>query len=137
MRGSNSLMIRYAGSDYSRTFLIQRGDGQFWTGRGFSVRESDAEVFDDKHRCQLTRHALRSKQYHGKRMRTFKFKVSLTLIGDEVDQIDMQELTEFLMAAANLNVDSGAHGDGPRETMIELFMRFRTLQETRAPRSHY
>ncbi len=137
MRTQQALMIRYAGSDYNRTFLIQRGDGQFWSGSGFSVKEADAEVFTDKNQCQLARNTLRSKQYHGKKMRTFKFQVSFTLVGDEVDEIDMQELTEFMMAAANLNIDAGVHGDGPRETLVELFMRFRTLKEIRAPRSHY
>ena len=137
MRGENTLMIRYVGTDYNRTFLIQRGDGQFWTGNGFSVKESDAEIFDDKHKCQLTRNAIRHGQYAGQPVRTFTFKVSLTLVGHEAKDIDMEELTEFLMAAANLNIDAGAHGDGPRETMIELFMRFKTLRETKPPRDVY
>lgn len=137
MRTEKALMIRYIGTDFNREYLIQRGDGQFWTGNGFSKKQSDAEIFDDKNKCQLTRNAIRHRQYEGQPLRSFTFEVSLTLVGHEAKDIDTKELVEFLMAAANINIDAGAHGEGPRETMIELFMRFRTLKETAPRRSHY
>lgn len=130
-------MVRFVGTDDDRKFLLQRGDNWFWTGDGFSPYRDDAQEFADKREADLARHALKYDEYRGKPMRTFKLTVSLTVIGDAVKGLTVQELAAFLVKAMHVNIDTGSHGDGPGTTYVLPRFHAKTLTETPAPRPRY
>lgn len=135
MRDDTTLAVRYVGADHARRYLIQRGDGQFWTGDGFSPTQADAELFADKQLVQHTLRGMMIDRYLGRPQRTFRCEVAFTVVGDNVEQMDEQVLKDYLFRAINVNLDTAAHGNGPiPDSYVLPQIKLAGLTETRRPR---
>src|SRR6516162_10036821 len=113
MRNVNAVLIRYFGADWNRYHCLQRGDGTFWTGEGWSSVLDCAKVFRLHKDAQRECAGIQLRQYGGKPMRTFRLEVAVALVADEVHEISTEQLTEFIGQAVRLDVESSLHGDGP------------------------
>ena len=49
---NHAVTIRYMGSDTKRTFIIERGDKKFWTGKSWTRNIDRAKVFPDHKSAQ-------------------------------------------------------------------------------------
>lgn len=135
MRDDTTLAVRYVGADHARRYLIQRGDGQFWTGDGFSPVQANAELFADKQGVQQTFRAMMFDEYRGKPMRTFRCEVEFVVVGEEVEGMDVEVLNDFLFKSIALNIDTATHGNGPMPgTYVLPQIRLAGLAETPRPR---
>ena len=131
MKDKSTLMIRYIGADHARRFIIQRGDFRYWTGDGFSKILDKAQVFHDHNAAGTTVAALQYQRYKGKPIRTFKLELAITLAADNVSEITQAQLEKFIIAAVQMEVDNGLHGDGPVEgSFVQARMKMATLEET-------
>ena len=128
MIDKNSLMIRYLGGA-NRTFIIQRGDRKYWTGKGWIKSIDRAKVYMDHKAAQTACVALHHERYQGKPMRTFKLAVNITVIGDQIEKITKSKLARFLAKAVRIDVDT-VHGDGPDGAFVQARLSSATLQET-------
>lgn len=135
MRDDTTLAVRYVGADHSRRYLIQRGDGEFWTGEGFSGVQNDAELFADKQQVQGVLRSIMFDKYRNKPMRTYQCEVTFTVIGDDVETMDPEVLNDFLFKSIVLNIDTGAHGNGPiPNTYVLPQIKLAVLNEIPRPR---
>jgi hypothetical protein len=131
MKNSDTLMVRYTGTDENRRFVIQRGDFSYWTGEKWSKILDNAKVFNDHKSAQTTCSALQYQRYKGKPIRTFKVEVSLTLAADDVANITPQQLAEYLSKAMRLDVENSVFGDGPVDgSFVQARMKLTSLEET-------
>jgi len=138
MRNVNTLMVRYFGADHNRYHCLQRGDGAFWTGTGWSPIHDCAKVFRRHKDAQVECAAIQRRQYGGKPMRTFRLEIAVALVADEVHEISNEQLAEFIGLAVRLDVESSLHGDGPVEgSFVQLRLRLATLEETQSPRKRF
>lgn len=134
----DTLMVRYTGADHARRFVIQRGDGKFWTGEGYSKIMDSAKVFTDHKTAQTTCSALQYQKYKGKQMRTFKVEVSIALAADDVGSISPAVLAEYLSKALRIDMENSVHGDGPVEgSFVQARMKLSSLEETEPTRKKF
>jgi len=138
MRNVNTVLIRYFGADWNRYHCLQRGDGMFWTGEGWSSVLDCARTYRLHKDAQIACAALQRCQYGGKPMRTFKMEVVVALVADDVHEISTEQLAEFIGKAVRLDVESSLYGDGPVEdSFVQLQLRLATLEETQATRNRF
>jgi hypothetical protein len=133
-----TLMVRYTGADHARRFVIQRGDGKFWTGEGYSKIMDSAKVFNDHKTAQITCSALQYQKHKGKPIRTFKVEVNITLTADDVDSVSQEMLTDWLSKALRIDIENSVHGDGPVEgSFVQARMKLSSLEETEPTRKKF
>lgn len=138
MKNDSALTIRYTGSDFARRFVIQRGDGKFWNGGGWSATIDKAVVFATHKSAQVACVALQYEQYRGKPVRTFKIEVNLTLVADDVQNISQEDLMRYIAQALRLDVENAVYGDGPTEdSYLQARMILKTLRETKTRRKKF
>ncbi|MCE9562918.1 MAG: hypothetical protein K8U57_12815, partial [Planctomycetes bacterium] len=65
MKNKNTIMVRYTGADWMRTYLVQRGDCKFWDGERWTRIRDEAKVYHDHKSAQVAATALQSAQYKG------------------------------------------------------------------------
>jgi hypothetical protein len=132
------ILIRYCGSSANRFHILQRGDGQIWTGDGWSRVMDCAAIFRSHKDAQRACAALARQRYGGKPMRTFRMEVAVALIADRVEDISQEQLADFIAQAVRIDVENSLHGDGPvEESFVELRFCLRTLEETQSPRKRF
>jgi hypothetical protein len=135
MKNKNTIMVRYTGADWRRTYLIQRGDFKFWDGERWTHIRDMAKVYMDHKSAQVAATALQSAQYKGKPIRTFKCELNFTLAADAVEQISLEELARYISAALRLDIENASCGDGPVPGSFVLArLRLATLEETEPSR---
>src|SRR5271166_1331494 len=113
MKNVNAILIRYVGADWLRQHILQRGNGDFWTGDGWSKIRDCAKVFRQHKDAQRACVALQRRQYGGKPMRNFKMEAVVSLVADDVREISEEQLAEFISQAVRIDIESSLHGDGP------------------------
>jgi hypothetical protein len=134
----HTLLVRYIGADHARRHVIQRGDGKFWTGEGWSKILDKAKVFVEHKDAQTACAALQYQQYKGKPIRSFKVEVNITLVADEVEEITQEQLTEYLSKSLRLDMENSVHGDGPVEgSFVQARMKLSSLEETEPTRKKF
>lgn len=135
---AHRLMVRYFGADHNRYHCLQRSDGAFWTGTGWSRILDCAKVYRSHKDAQIACVALQRRQYGGKPMRTFKLEAIVALVADDVHEISQDQLAEFISKAVRLDVESSLFGDGPVEgSYVQLRLRLATLEETDSARKRF
>lgn len=71
-------------------------------------------------------------------MRTFKMEAVVALVADEVQEIGIEQLTEFISCAVRIDIESSLYGDGPIEgSYVQLQLRLVTLEETESARKRF
>lgn len=133
-----TLMIRYISADHARRHVIQRGDGKYWTGEGFSKILDEAKIFKEHKVAQTACAALQYQQYKGKPVRTFKVEVHITLAADDVEEITQDKLLDYLLRSLRMDMENSVHGDGPVEgSFVQARMRLSSLEETEPTRKKF
>ena len=131
VKNVNTLMIRYLGSDGNRYHVVQRGDGLFWTGKGWSRILDCAQIFRDHRAAQAQCCAIQTKRYRGKPSRSYRLEVAVTLCGDDVADVSEDMLVQFLRDAVRIDVETGVFGEGPLNGVyLEARLKLATLAET-------
>ena len=127
----NALLIRYCGSDSNRYHILQRGNGDIWTGDGWSRIMDCAKVFREYRDAQLVCAALQRQQYGGKPQRTFKLEMAVSLVADDVDDITQEQLAKFISRAVRIEIESSQFGDGPVDgSFVQMRLKIASLEET-------
>jgi hypothetical protein len=130
VKNVNTLMVRYLGSDGNRYHVVQRGDGLFWTGRGWSRILDCAEIFRGHRDAQARCIAIQRMRYRGKPARSYRLEVTVTLCGNDVAHVTEDKLVRFLQDAVRIDVESSVFGDGPLEDVyLEARLNLTTLAE--------
>lgn len=138
MKNQHTMMIRYMGPDHARRHVIQRGDGSFWTGEAWSKILDNAQLFDDHKTAGLTVVAIQHKRWKGKPCRTFKVEVSVTLVGDDIQNMPVKDLAKYLADAVRLDVETSIFGEGPVDgSFVQARMNLSKLEETPSNRKVY
>jgi hypothetical protein len=132
------VLVRYCGAAANRFHVLQRGDGQFWTGDGWSRVMDCAAIFRSHKDAQRACAALARRRYGGKPMRTFRMEVAVALVADEVNDISEEQLSDFIAKAVRVDVENSLHNDGPIEgSFVELRLLLATLKETETTRKRF
>jgi hypothetical protein len=138
MKNTETLMIRYMGNDAARRYVIQRGDGHFWTGEGFSSILDNAKLFTDHKTAQAACVAIQYDRHRGKPVRTFKCEMVVTVVGDEVDKLAEGDVANYVADAVRIDVETSIFGDGPAEgTYLLANVRVNTLREVEPERKTF
>ena len=134
----NALLIRYYGTDSNRFHILQRGNGDIWTGDGWSRILDCAKIFREYRDAQLECVALQRQQYGGKPLRTFKMEMAVSLVANDVDDITQKQLAEFISLAARIQIESSQFGDGPVEgSFVQMRLKIASLEETEPNRRRF
>jgi hypothetical protein len=132
------VFIRYCGTSANRFHVLQRGDGLFWTGDGWSRILDCAAIFRSHQDAQQVCAALARQRYGGKPMRTFKMEVAVALVADDVEDISQEQLSDFIARAVRVDVENSLHNDGPVEgSFVQLRLVLPTLRETETTRKRF
>lgn len=138
MKNVNAILVRYLGADWNRYHVLQRGNGDFWTGNGWSKILDCAKIFRQHRDAQRACVALQRRQYGGKPMRTFRMEAVVSLVADEVDEISKDQLAEFIYRAVRIDIESSLHGDGPiKGSYVQVQFRLATLEEAESARKRF
>jgi hypothetical protein len=138
MKNVNAILIRYVGADWLRQHILQRGNGDFWTGDGWSKIRDCAKVFRQHKDAQRACVALQRGQYGGKPMRTFKIEAVVALVADDVHKISKEQLADFIEKAVRIDIESSVFNDGPVQgSYVQLQLRLTTLEETDSARKRF
>jgi hypothetical protein len=138
MKNVNAILVRYFGADWNRYHCLQRGDGHFWTGDGWSKILDCAKVYRQHRDAQRACVALQRQQYGGKPMRTFRLEVAVALVADDVHEINTEQLADFIGKAVRIDIESSVFNDGPVEgSYVQLQLRLATLEETDSARKRF
>ncbi len=130
--------IRYCGSDSNRYHILQRGNGDIWTGDGWSRLMDCAKIFREYRAAQMECAALQRKQYGGKPQRTFRLEMTVSLVADDVDDITQEQLAEFISRAVRIEIESSQFGDGPVEgSYVLMRLKIASLEETQPGRRRF
>ena len=130
--------IRYCGSDSNRFHILQRGNGDIWTGDGWSRILDCAKHFREYRDAQMECAALQRQQYGGKPQRTFKLEMTVSLVADDVDDITPEQLAKFISRAARIQMESSQFGDGPVEgSFVQMRLKIASLEETEPNRRRF
>lgn len=108
--------VRYTGQDATRRFLVQKRDGQFWTGRRWADRLDAARLYHCLRDAQLACLSIQRRRWRGKRVRKYRCELTVTVAGNE--PVTADAVREYLLRALNLNIDVVAHGDGPGQSVV-------------------
>lgn len=134
----NALLIRYCGSDSNRYHILQRGNGDIWTGDGWSRIMDCAKVFREYRDAQLECAALQRQQYGGKPQRAFKLEMAVSLVANDVDDITQEQLAKFISRAVRIEIESSQFGDGPVDgSFVEMRLKIASLEETEPRRRRF
>jgi hypothetical protein len=135
MKNDDTLMIRYMGADHNRLFVIQKGSGEFWSEAGWTTILDAAMVFRDHHAAQRECGVIQYDRHKGKPVRHFRCEVDFEVVGDEVAELSLEELKDYILRAVRIDVDTGAHGEGPASDLYLLArMKVNGLRESRRGR---
>lgn len=122
-----NMTIRYIGNeDFSRRFLLQRQDGHFYTGRGWTHALDKARLYDKVSTAQRAYHAVQNRKYRGQRKRKFRVQLHLTVRGN--GRFSADDLRRFLAQALHLNFDTAAAGNGPNDNCVLAQLALWTLE---------
>lgn len=132
------VFVRYCGSSANRFHVLQRGDGQFWSGDGWSRILDCAKHFRLHRDAQRECAALARRRYGGKPMRTFAMEITVALVADDVDDISKEQLADYIARAVRVDVENSIYGNGPVEgSFVELRLLLATLKETATTRKKF
>jgi hypothetical protein len=122
-----SITIRYVGhEDLCRRFLLERRDGRFHTGRGWTADLAKARMYDTLAAAQKVYRTLMTRENRRRAKREFTLRLDLTVFGDGFSQAD---LCEYLKRAMQINFDNSAAGDGPGGSFVVARAVLGTLDE--------
>src|SRR6266487_3816870 len=106
MKNVNAILVLYCGADCNRYHVLQRGNGDFWTGNSWSRILDCAAVYRLHKDAQRACTALQRQQYGGKPMRTFKMEAVVALVADDVQEIRKEQLADFISQAVRLDIEA-------------------------------
>ena len=133
-----AIRIRYFGPDHHRMYCLQRANGQFWTGIGWNKILDCAKIYRRQRDAGRDCARLQNKQYRGLPLRTFKVELRVALVGEDVELIGEDALSEYLAEAAVVTLENSVHGDGPVEgSFVRAKMLLATLEEIEPPRKRF
>lgn len=132
MKTEDAIAIRYTGPDHKRTYIIQRGDGKFWTGRNWSNKLSDAENFTSHKTAQAAVSAIQYERWKGRPVKVFKAEIIFTVVGDE--PVSEEEMKDWVAEAVRIDVETTQHGDGPRDNYMIARLNLKSLEKGRSDR---
>ncbi len=133
-----AIHIRYFGPDHHRMYCLQRANGQFWTGDGWSKILDCAKIYRRQRDAGRDCTILQSKQYRGLPWRTFSLEMRIALVAEDVEVIGTDALAEYLAEAVCINVENSVYGDGPVEgSFVHAKMLLATLEEIEPPRKRF
>ncbi len=126
MRGK--LTIRFCGDEnFSRRFLLQRQDGRYYTGRGWTACLDEARLYHNLATAQRAYRTIQNRNYRRRPKREFRLQLDLSVRGS--GRFSADDLRRFLSVALHLNFDNAAAGDGPSGTYVQATAALWTLQE--------
>jgi hypothetical protein len=124
----SSVTLRYCGDeDFSRRFLLERQDGMFYTGRGWTTQLAHARLYDKLSTAQRAYRAVMNRKHRKKPTRRFRLQLDLSARGS--GRFSAHDLRRFLSAALHLNFDTAAAGDGPNGTFVQATAALWSLEE--------
>jgi hypothetical protein len=130
MKTERTLTIRYMGSDDHRRFVIQRGDGRFWSDEDWSPALEDATLFASHKVAQEVCGKIYNNEYGGKPTRSFRCTVEVNVVGDDVSEVSREMLLQFLYDAVRIDVATADYGDGPLDnTLVQARLVLKSLRE--------
>ncbi len=137
MKSVNAIHIRYMGPDWHRVFVVQRANGEFWSGNSWTKILDCAKVYRKHRDAQRDCSVIQYRRWRGKPIRTFRVEVHLTLVADEVHGITNEEVRQFLSDSVRIDIES-VHGEGPGDnSYLHARMSLVTLKETEPSRKRF
>jgi hypothetical protein len=135
---TRAVTIRYMGNGVARTFLIERGDKKYWTGRNWTKNIDKAKMYPDHKSAQKACVAFQHEKYQGMPLRTFKVETEIKLVGDEIENLSEEALARFIAEAVRIDIENVIYGDGPLDnSFVQARMLLATLSETESPRDTF
>lgn len=114
----SSVTIRFCGNEnFSRRFLLERQDGRYYTGRGWTVRLDEARLYDKLSTAQRAYRAVMNRKFRKQPMRQFRMQLDLSVRGS--GRFSADDLRRFLSASLHISFDTAAAGDGPNGTFVQ------------------
>lgn len=128
-----NVTIRYVGQeDYCRRFLLERQDGLFHTGRGWTPDLAKARMYDSLAAAQKVYRGIMTRKNRRQGKREFTLRLDLTVFGDGFLQADLRN---YLFRAMQINFDNAAAGDGPGGSFVLARAVLGTLDEVNRTRT--
>lgn len=127
----SNVTVRYIGNeDFSRRYLLQRRDGKFYTGVGWTARMDAARLYDKLATAQKACNTILNRAYRAKPKRTFTLQLDLTVRGTQ--RFSADDLRRFLAQCLHINFDNAAGGDGPNGSFVQAIAALWSLREVYA-----
>lgn len=124
----SNVVVRFIGNeDFSRRFLLQRQDGKFYTGRGWTARLDEARLYDKLATAQKVYRTIQNRKYRKQPKREFTLQLELSVRGS--GRYSADDLRRFLSAALLLQFDCAAAGAGPNGSYVQATAALWSLQE--------
>ncbi len=126
-----NVTVRYIGNeDFSRRFLLQRQDGRYYTGRGWTARLDEARLYNALSKAQKACRTIQNRKYRGQPKREFRLQLDLTVRGTQ--RFSAHDLRRYLSASLQISFDNAAAGDGPHGTFVQATAALWSVQEVYA-----
>ena len=123
-----NVTVRYIGNeDFSRRVLLQRQDGKYYTGRGWTARLDEARLYDKLATAQKVYRTIQNRKYRKQPKREFKLQLELSVRGS--GRFSADDLSRFLSAAMHISFDNAAAGCGPNGTFVQATAALWSVQE--------
>jgi len=133
-----AIHIRYYGPDHHRMYCLQRANGEFWTGNGWSKILDCAKIYRRQRDAGRDCSRLQNRQYRGLPWRTFKVEMRVALVAEDVEVIGTDALAEYLAEAVVVTIENSVHGDGPVErSFVQTKILLATLEEIEPSRKRF
>jgi hypothetical protein len=127
-----SVTIRYVGQeDFCRRFLLERQDGLFHTGRGWTAQLAKARMYDTLAAAQKVYRTIMTRKYGRRERWEFTLRLDLTVFGDVFSRADLRD---YLARTMQVNFDNAAAGDGPGGSFVMARAVLGTLDEVKGTR---
>lgn len=127
---SFGMTIEWTGVETHRRYVINRGDDTFWTGKGWSPALTDALKYAKHQEACHDLGKMAEEYFRG--LPTREFEVTLKVKVFSADRYDLQELKEYLSAAATFVIVPDVLGYGPvPDSMTQVQIPWEGLKEVR------
>jgi hypothetical protein len=124
----SNVTIRYCGNEnFSRRFLLERQDGTFYTGRGWTTQLAQARLYDKLSSAQRAYRAVMNRKYRKQPTRQFRLQIDLNVRGS--GRFSADDLRRFLSLSLQISFDTAAGGDGPNGTFVQATAALWSVQE--------
>ncbi len=105
--------VRLVGSPLNRRYILQRSDAKFWGGRGrWTGQQKNALVYRTLADAQAGVRPFIARQTRGQPRRQFTCMLVVNVIGDDINAVTAQDVTDALVKTMVIGIDYEVLHDG-------------------------